>query len=226
MNFNDPKLWKRMVCFGMVSAMVLIICVPCLPAQESVPTHTGSESNAGAAQWGVRILHLHLAAENQLLDLRFQVTDAQKALPILDRNLKAYLVNQKTGKAFPVPITKSGAMRQSTLKPENGREYFIWFSNPSGLTKAGDVMTLAVGENIRIKNIRVEKNPPPLDAKALEKIQQDKVGQWREVREKLRRDHEQCLKQCGNDEACRQDCDVRLADQEKSAYRQLVYGRE
>jgi hypothetical protein len=177
------------------------------------------------ARWGIRILHLRLVAENHLLDLRFQVINHEKAATIMSRKHSAYLVDQRTGKALPVPITKSGAMRQTTLKPENGREYFMYFSNPGGLVKPGDLMTLAIGD-IRIKNIPVEKTIAPLDAKGQEMLQQKKIKVWQAVRKKLRQEFEQCSLGCKENTDCLERCGIRLAEEEKSEYMRIVYGKE
>ena len=174
---------------------------------------------------GIRILHLRLAAESHLLDLRFQVTDPRKAKIFLDRNHPVYLIDQKTGKALPVPITKSGAMRQTTLKPEKGREYFMFFSNPGGLVASEDRMTLAVKE-IRIQNISVEKIAVPLDVKDRETLQKQRIKAWQGVRETLRKEFEQCSLACKQDEACVERCRMRLVEAEKKEYERVVYGKE
>jgi hypothetical protein len=177
-----------------------------------------------AAQWGIHILHLRFVAENHLLDLRFQVSDHEKASTIMSRKHSAYLVDQKTGQALPVPITKSGAMRQTTPKPENGREYFMFFSNTGDLVKPGDLMTLAIAD-IRIPNIPVEETVAPLDPQRQETLQQNQIKAWQTVRTKLRQEFEQCRLGCKGDAGCLEQCGVQLAEQEKSEYMRLVYGK-
>jgi hypothetical protein len=117
-------------------------------------------------KFGIEILSLHSTAGGQMLDLRFRVVDPQKAGPVLDRNKKAYLLDGKTGKALPVPLTKAGSMRQTTRKPEAGRVYFMLFSNPGGLVTEGGRVSLIIGD-FRKDNIPVDdsgKMPVPADA--------------------------------------------------------------
>jgi hypothetical protein len=102
-----------------------------------------SESEANS---GIRVVSLQPTAGGQMLDLRYQVVDPEKARSILDRNKKAYLLDGKTGKTLPVPLTKAGSMRQTTRKPETGRTYFMLFSNPGGLVKEGGSVSLLVGD--------------------------------------------------------------------------------
>jgi hypothetical protein len=96
--------------------------------------------------FGIKILSLRPTAGGQMLDLRFQVIDPEKAKPVLDKNKKAYILDSKTGKTLPVPVTKAGSMRQATLKPEAGRIYFILFSNPNRMVKEGSSVSLLIGD--------------------------------------------------------------------------------
>ena len=196
-----------------------------LQAQKPVPTGPAT-ARPGADQdtWGIRILHLRPVARNHLLDLRFQVTDRDKAAFIMSRNHKAYLVDQRTGKALPVPVTKSGSMRQTTLKPEKGREYFMFFSNPGHLVKTGDLMTLAIGD-IRFKDIRLEEPGTPLDGEGLARLQQGRIAAWQAERKKMREEFEPRRLQCQENNACLQQLDRQLADQEKREYKRLVYNK-
>jgi len=95
---------------------------------------------------GIKIVSLRPTAGGQMLDLRFQVVDPKKAKAVLDKNKKAYLLDGKTGKTLPVPVTKAGSMRQTTIKPEAGRIYFMLFSNPNRMVKEGSSVSLVIGD--------------------------------------------------------------------------------
>jgi hypothetical protein len=109
------------------------------PSESRLPSE--SENN-----FGIKILSLRPTAGGQMLDLRFQVIDPEKAKLVLDKNKKAYILDDKTGKTLPVPVTKAGSMRQVTLKPETGRIYFILFSNPNRMVKEGGSVSLLIGD--------------------------------------------------------------------------------
>jgi hypothetical protein len=96
--------------------------------------------------FGIKIVSLRPTAGGQMLDLRFQVLDPEKAQPVLDKNKKAYILDGKTGKTLPVPVTKAGSMRQTTPKPEAGRIYFMLFSNPGRMVKEGGSVSLLIGD--------------------------------------------------------------------------------
>jgi hypothetical protein len=123
--------------------------------------------------FGIRIISLRPTAAGQMLDLRFQVFDPEKAKPVLDKNKKSYLVDQKSGKTLAVPVTKAGSMRQTTLKPEAGRVYFTLFANPGGFVKEDSLVTIVIGDfkksNVIVNNsavtpIRAEKPAAPKPA--------------------------------------------------------------
>ncbi len=106
-------------------------------------------------KWGIEIIALRPTAAGHMLDLRYRVTDPVKARDILDKRQKAYIVDQKSGKALPVPVTKAGPLRQTTLQPEAGRIYFVLFSNPAGLVKEGSNVTVIIGD-FSLEDIPVE----------------------------------------------------------------------
>lgn len=115
----------------------------------AAPGETSPQSSPAAdpeKNFGIKIISLRPTAAGQMLDLRFQVVDPEKARPVLDKNKKAYLLDAKTGKTLPVPVTKAGSMRQTTLKPEAGRIYFILFTNPNRMVKEGGSVSLVVGD--------------------------------------------------------------------------------
>ncbi len=97
-------------------------------------------------QWGIEVVALRLTAGKQMLDFRYRIVDAEKALPITKEE-KPYLVDNATGQKLPVPVTpKVGALRSSGQQPVNGRIYFMIFANPSGWVKAGGSVTVVIGE--------------------------------------------------------------------------------
>jgi hypothetical protein len=119
---------------------------PCLSAAVEEAQSKSSMLSEPEKNFGVKIVSLRPTAGGQMLDLRFQVIDPEKAKHVLDKNKKAYILDSKTGKTLPVPVTKAGPMRQATLKPEAGRIYFILFSNPNRMAKEGNSVSLVIGD--------------------------------------------------------------------------------
>jgi hypothetical protein len=130
-----------------------------LPAFSSLPAgpqdgaDQGEQQAAGRknadleAEWGIRVVSLRQTANGHLLDFRYRVVDPEKAATLLRREEKPFLIDEATGKRFPVPqMPKIGALRQSSIAPEAGKVYFILFKNPFGLLKSGSRVTVVIGK--------------------------------------------------------------------------------
>ncbi len=145
---------SALVCTVLSAAYVGMLAGGCAndPAGQSTrPAVTEARAISGpkdiAENWGIEIVGIKLSAAGYVLDFRYRVLDPEKARPILERKAIRYLVDQDTGAKMLVPSSpKTGPMRQTTLKPEVGRVYFIVFSNPRGLVKAGEKVTVVIGD--------------------------------------------------------------------------------
>lgn len=105
---------------------------------------------------GIEILGVRLTAAGYLIDLRYRVTDVDKALPWMNRQAKAYLIDEATGAKLYVPSPpKVGPLRQTSRRPLASRAYFMMFANPGGFVKAGAKVTVVVGD-LRLENLVVE----------------------------------------------------------------------
>jgi len=125
---------------------------------EKSPQPAGSEVLNIQDRWGIEIVAIRLSAAGQMLDFRYRIINPDKALPILDPKVKPYLIDQKSGARFVVPITpKVGSLRQTSRSgnPEVNRIYFILFGNPGGTVKLGDKVTVVVGD-FRAENLIVQ----------------------------------------------------------------------
>jgi len=114
-----------------------------------------SQIDSLADLWGVEIQRVSLSAADFMLDFRYKVTDVEKATPILNRQVKPYLMVEKNGVKLPVPSTpKLGSIRQHTQAPEINRIYFVFFKNVSKMVKRGDKVTIVIGD-FKAENITV-----------------------------------------------------------------------
>ena len=97
-------------------------------------------------RWGIQIKGIRLSAAGYMLDFRYRVVDPEKAGPLFKRQIKPYLVDQANGAKFIVPTTaKLGPIRNSN-KPQSGRTYFMFFANPGRYVKAGNKVTVVIGD--------------------------------------------------------------------------------
>lgn len=105
---------------------------------------------------GIRVESLRLTAADYMLDLRFRVTDPERAAPFLSRRTELELVDTASGARLAVPNTpKLGRLRQVARKDMTDRSYFILFANPGRYLKPGSQVTL-VASGARIGELTVE----------------------------------------------------------------------
>ena len=108
-----------------------------------------------AAQWGVEVASIRLTAHNHMIDYRYKVLDAEKAADLFKRQIKPQLIHQETGYALAVPDTaKVGPLRNSNT-PKDGKIYWMFFGNAGDLVKAGDKVTVVIGD-YRVEDLVVE----------------------------------------------------------------------
>jgi len=106
-------------------------------------------------QWGIEVTSIRLTANDHMIDFRYRVLDAAKAKELFVRENKPALIHQKTGKVLAVPETaKVGPLRNSN-DPKQGKIYWMFFGNAGYLVKAGDHVTVVIGE-FRAENMVVE----------------------------------------------------------------------
>ena len=99
-----------------------------------------------AEEWGVEIEGIRLSAGGYMLDFRYRVVHQDKAAPLFQRNIKPYLIHHASGaKLLMAGSPKTGPLRTSD-PPKKGRTYCIIFANPGRRVKAGERVTLIIGE--------------------------------------------------------------------------------
>jgi len=100
-----------------------------------------------AEEIGISVQSIHLTSAGYVLDMRYKVLDIEKAMAMVGRQAKPYVVVEKSGAKLAVPVSyKLGPLRQSTTHPEDDRIYFTFFANPGRHVESGDSIRLVVGE--------------------------------------------------------------------------------
>jgi len=110
--------------------------------------------------WGIRVLRVVLTGGGGLVDLRYQVTDADKAAAALggsahthgrvrleDIKSSVQLVDEASGIALlEAQIHFMGRVQTQRLAPKEGLTRFILFSNTEGLIERGSNVSLAIAD--------------------------------------------------------------------------------
>ena len=114
--------------------------------------------------WGVDNMEVREVSSGFMLRFSFRVVDASKAKALNDKKNTPYLIDETTKIKVEVPnMEKIGQLRQ-TAAPENGREYWMIFSNDGLFVKPGSRVDIVIG-NFRVNGLMVESARPTLSRK-------------------------------------------------------------
>lgn len=120
----------------------------CAAVPRSGTGTAAADRRALEAECGIRVEALRLSSAGYILDFRYRVVDAKKAAPLLDSKQRPYLLDGR-GAMLGVPQTPIlGSLRQTSRngKVSTDHTYFILFANPAKYLRAGDRVTLVVGD--------------------------------------------------------------------------------
>jgi hypothetical protein len=124
---------------------------PPMPEPTAYATVNISDEKAEelAEEWGVELLGMRLTAANMMLDFRFRVLDADKALPLFDHRIKPYIIADRSHIKLPVPMAAKVGSFRPTNRGKNivsGRNYYMIFGNPDRHVKQGETVTVVIGD--------------------------------------------------------------------------------
>lgn len=115
----------------MIAVLVSLLIVACAPVKNGESVTQESGRHQAEVALGIESVAIRQTSAGHMLDYRYRVLNPALAADMLNRNIKPYLLHEATGKVLAVPVTaKVGPLRQSTLKPEAGRIYFMMFGTP------------------------------------------------------------------------------------------------
>lgn len=143
-----PGLWLAVILLSAGCASV--------PAEKPVAQTILKDDVSVVEKLGIKPVAIRLSGAGTIIDFRYSVLDSKKSLPMFNRKLKTFLVEQSSGQQFSTPAdSKLGPLRSSSREPLVGREYFIFFKNAGGSLKRGSKVAVVVGDS-RIENLTIE----------------------------------------------------------------------
>jgi len=99
--------------------------------------------------WGIKFYGIRWTAAGYMLEMKFRVLDPDKAFPLLKRDIKRYIVVDKSGAVLEVPFTEKLGSLKSTVRTSNmvkkDHNYMALFANPGKHVGPGDKVTLVIG---------------------------------------------------------------------------------
>jgi len=96
--------------------------------------------------WGVDSLGVKTVESGEVIRFTYRVLDPDKAKILNDEKVEPALNDPRAGVSLVVPsLEKVGKLRQSQ-PPEEGKSYWMAFSNKGRLVKRGDHINIVIGE--------------------------------------------------------------------------------
>lgn len=142
-----------------------------LEAGDSHSEHDESAVILGTEEdWGIKVIGVSLTADGGMVDVRYQVTDPEKAAAALGGSVDhshgsvsveslqnaPLLVDEETGYAvLEANLHQMGGVKRERQSPEVGKTYFILFANTGGLVEPGDEVSLAAAD-LRLEHLTVQ----------------------------------------------------------------------
>jgi hypothetical protein len=131
-----------------------------IPPAAAVPLKFNSvTSNRQATQlrrlWGIDDVHVRSTASGSLVRFSYRIVDGDKARLLNSKDATPYLVDEQHGLALQVPVMEQVGQLRQVATPQNGRDYWMAFSNKGRYLTSGNHVTLIVG-NLRISGLVVE----------------------------------------------------------------------
>lgn len=96
-------------------------------------------------RWGIDNIVLKETASGSLIRFSYRVIDAEKAKILSDKKATPYLIDEKKGLALQIPVLEQVGQLRQVATPQNGREYWMTFSNKSHQVKPGSHVTVMIG---------------------------------------------------------------------------------
>ena len=141
---------------SVIACCIAMLAPPARAAKKAEAAHPPSAARPGPS-CGVEAVALRPSMGGAVLDFRYRVIDAKKALPIFDRKLKPYLLDATGTVALGVPEDqKQGSLRASTRNPPvAGKQYYVFFANAHGSVSRGERVSVVLGP-CRIDGVTVD----------------------------------------------------------------------
>jgi len=109
--------------------------------------------------WGIDDVHVRSTASGSLIRFSYRVVDADKAKILNDKKAIPHLIDEKDGLALQIPELENVGQLRPVATPQNGREYWMAFSNGGRYVQPGNRVTVVIG-NFRAEELVVEDSAP------------------------------------------------------------------
>jgi hypothetical protein len=96
--------------------------------------------------WGVDMLSVRLTESGQIVRFTWRALEPDKARALSNKEAKPSLVDPQAGVSLVVPTLENIGMMRQSAEPEEGKSYWMAFSNKGRLVKKGDRVNVVIGQ--------------------------------------------------------------------------------
>jgi hypothetical protein len=126
------------------------------PYRNQPPRISNREAAYLEAVWGIADPSVKTVESGVIIRFSYRVLDPQKAKPLTDKKLNPVLESPEKGLRLVVPsMEKVGQLRQAPPLIEEGKSYWMAFSNSGRQIKPGDRVDIVIG-NFHARGLQVE----------------------------------------------------------------------
>ena len=151
---RDSCGWRTWLFAMLLAGGLLMSSLPTSVVAEERGSHP-RKNTLLKREWGIEIVYVRQTSAGYMLEFRYRVLDAEKARALFERQTKPVLIHAETGARFIVPTpAKTGALRNSN-PPKGGHTYWMFFANPGKFVKAGDTVSIEIGDFV-VDNLEVQ----------------------------------------------------------------------
>lgn len=95
--------------------------------------------------WGVDSLSVKWAESGEVVRFTYRVLDANKAKVLNDKKLEPMLVDPQAGVSLAIPSMENVGQLRESSPAEDGKSYWMVFSNKGRHVKRGDHVNVVIG---------------------------------------------------------------------------------
>ncbi len=105
--------------------------------------------------WGIEDIHLRSTASGALIRFSYRVTNAEKAKVLADKKFTPLAIDERTHLALQIPVMEKVGQLRQVCTLQNGREYWMAFSNKGNSVRPGSHVDIVIGK-MRLEDLIVE----------------------------------------------------------------------
>lgn len=140
---------------------------PGAPRAAASPKSTATPANTNSGNrnayllhtWGIDTLEVRSTSSGELLRFSYRVLNANKAKALNDKKYEPHLIDEASGYMLQIPVMEKVGQLRQTGTPQDGKQYWMVFSNKGKFVKPGSRVDVLIG-NFRINGLVVDESVP------------------------------------------------------------------